>query len=52
MTSFSLNILERTILLIISIREGIKQTFLHSDIDMGNNKIINLGNFGSANDAV
>ena len=44
--------LERKILLIISIREGIKRTFLHSNIDMGNNKIKNLGNPGSPNDAV
>ena len=29
-----------------------KTNILHSDIDMGNNKITNLGNPGSANDAV
>ena len=29
-----------------------KTIILHSDIDMGNNKITNLGNPGSANDAV
>ena len=29
-----------------------KTNILHSNIDMGNNKIINLGNPGSANDAV
>ena len=44
--------LERKILLIISIKERNKTNILHSDIDMGNNKITNLGNPGSANDAV
>ena len=29
-----------------------KTNILHSDIDMGNNKITNLENRGSANDAV
>ena len=29
-----------------------KTIILHSDIDVGNNKITNLGNPGSANDAV
>ena len=29
-----------------------KTNILHSNIDMGNNKITNLGNLGSANDAV
>ena len=29
-----------------------KTNILHSDIDMGNNKITNLGNPGSASDAV
>ena len=29
-----------------------KSNILHSDIDMGNNKITNLGNPGNANDAV
>ena len=29
-----------------------KTNILHSDIEMGNNKITNLGNLGSANDAV
>ena len=29
-----------------------KTNILHSDIDMGNNKITNLGNAGSASDAV
>ena len=29
-----------------------KTNMLHSDVDMGNNKITNLGNPGSANDAV
>ena len=31
---------------------GNETNILHSDIDMGNNKITNLGNPGSANDAV
>ena len=35
------------------LRKGRNKTnILHSNIDMGNNKITNLGNPGSANDAV
>ena len=43
--------LEKKILLIIS-KGGKITNILHSNIDMGNNKITNLGNPGSANDAV
>ena len=52
MTLFCLNMLERKILLIISIREGIKQTFYKATLIWEIIKITNLGNPGSANDAV